>query len=95
MCLKEKAKTLADGNKLRTNFITTYNCPLKMIREALGKHWHILLRDTFLKKMLPKNPGMTYRRPPTIKNILTDFWGQDNESGPVLTGSSASAGKRM
>lgn len=68
-CLEEKRKPL-DNTTKGFNFITTYNCSHKTIRDTLEKHWHILQRDPFLQNNLPEHPPVTFRRPPTIKNIL-------------------------
>lgn len=47
-----------------------FNSSHHKIRDIVRKHWHILSCDPHLEKVLPKQPQITYRRPPTFKNIL-------------------------
>lgn len=54
----------------RNNYITTYRSSHQEIHKILQKHWYILGCDPYLKTTLPKHPQITYRRPPTFKNML-------------------------
>lgn len=68
-CLAPKSKIL-ENTQDRVNFITTHNKWYAKIQGVLRKHWHILSKDPYLKTFLTKIPQITYRRPPTPKNLL-------------------------
>lgn len=57
-------------NYERVNFITTFNRSHAKIQQVFSKHWHILKKDPYLRDILPANPQITYKRPPTLKTIL-------------------------
>lgn len=65
-CLTTKTQN-TDEKKERINFITAYNKSFTKICGTLQKHWHVLLKDPYLKTILAETPNITYRRPPTLK----------------------------
>lgn len=68
-CLKAKpVENPQQWDKI--NFITTYNKSHKKIQNIFRRHWYILKKDLFLQNILPDQPHIVYRRPPTLKTML-------------------------
>lgn len=58
------------GVRNKLNFVTTFNYAHSDIRRTLSKNWFILKSDPILKDIIPERPILTFRRAPTIKNIV-------------------------
>lgn len=71
-CLDNSKKEIPfmKTQKERTNFITTYNVKHGEITIIMKKYCFFLKKDPILKDIIPRNPSITYKRPPTLKNIL-------------------------
>lgn len=69
----------------RVNFVTTYNKSHKDIRKILQKNWFILKRDPYLKDIIAAQPNITFRRAPTLKNLLAPSKLKKHTKGPNMT----------
>lgn len=72
-CLVEKSLGDVQGpgkeKKTSPHFITTYNAKHSAIRKILNKYWFLLCKDPYLTS-ITTNPRITYRKPPSLKNII-------------------------
>lgn len=59
-----------NNNILSSNFVTTFCDAHPTIRRILNDKWFILRNDPILKDLIPTRPLITFRRAPTIKNLL-------------------------
>ena len=64
--LKEQTKKKTD----RTVFVVTYNPALPSVSKILKKHWGVMVKDPYLKKVFPSPPMVAYRRPKNLRNFL-------------------------
>lgn len=63
-----KSHEKPDANTIR--FVTEYNSKYRSIQNIVKKHWHILHMDPKLGPILPPAPQITFKRTPTLKNIV-------------------------
>ena len=54
----------------RTILVIIYNPALPSVSEILQKHWRVMTRDPYLKKVFPEPPMVAFRRPKNLRDIL-------------------------
>ena len=64
--LQEQPKKKMD----RTVFVVSYNPALPSVSKILKKHWGVMVKDPYLKKVFPAPPMVAYRRPKNLRDKL-------------------------
>lgn len=54
----------------RTIFVLTYNPALPSVSGILQRHWRVMSKDPYLKKVFPNPPMVAFRRPKNLRDIL-------------------------
>ena len=54
----------------RTIFFFTYNPALPSVSGILQRHWRVMSKDPYLKKVFPNPPMVAFRRPKNLRDIL-------------------------
>ena len=64
--LKKQPKKETD----RTVFVLTYNPALPSVSGILKKHWNVMAKDPYLKKVFPAPPMVAFRRAKNLRDKL-------------------------